>query len=73
MEVHTNPAVFKDGALRVSPCQADHACELICPDNMCKGKVSFAICHVLAIACDNLNTKGQLGAERPMLCVGSVL
>jgi len=44
MDVHTNPAEFHGGALRVSPYhKADHGCTTLkgtaCPPNMCKGKV----------------------------------
>ena len=50
MEVHTNHAAFKGGVLKVAPCHVDHGCELICPDNMCKGKARRSPCCCGAIS-----------------------
>lgn len=54
MEVHTNHAAFEGGVLNVAPCHVDHGCELICPDNMCKGKARRSPCCCGAITAATL-------------------
>lgn len=49
LDVHTNPAVFRDGALQLSPYHGAHECTTlggsVCPANMCKGKVGSQLAH----------------------------
>lgn len=49
-QVHTNPAEWRDGALRVGPYHTQpHGCRH-CPSNMCKGQAS-AKCHARGMHC----------------------
>ena len=43
-EVHTNPAAFEAGALRVRPYHTGHGCHR-CPINLCKGQVCYVGRH----------------------------
>ena len=49
IEVITNQARFRDGALRVAPCHShQHGCTL-CPANLCKGLVRLLPQPALAV------------------------
>ena len=51
LQVHTNPAEFREGALRMRPFhEHPHGCHR-CPSNLCKGQVSqrMAPCAALRL------------------------
>ena len=69
MEVHTNHAAFEGGVLGIAPCHVDHGCELICPDNMCKGKARRSPCCCVAItaACSRVVPHSFLSIISPAI------